>query len=459
MRSLPTTVFTTSLPHALFTHAARVKRTLFLCTIAATMVSSSAQAGDCEPTWSNQLGTPGMSSGYVASLAVYEGQLYATGNFASAGGQPGTARIARWNGTTWVGVGGGLQNQYSNVLGVFDGDLYVGGYFDSAGGVPGTAKLARWTGSAWESIGAQLESFLSSIWAFKVFDDGTGPALYIGGNFLDIGGTTIDHIARWDGNTFTEVGGTIVGPNQIVLDLAVYKGELIACGRFATIAGVPAANIARWDGKEWKPLGGGLPGTQVICLEVSGDSLYAGGSFTVGQGSPGMRIARWDGESWHPLGPGLDATVQDITVFNDGNGERVYAAGNFGGTADGSVSMSRIGAWDGVAWSPVGSGADDTVFETFAWTTEDSNQLLFGGNFTQISGLLSNRVASYVGCPLAVDCTGDFTGDGSVDGADLGLLLAAWGPCKGCVEDLNDDGVVDGADLGELLGAWGPCIE
>ena len=50
----------------------------------------------------------------------------------------------------------------------------------------------------------------------------------------------------------------------------------------------------------------------------------------------------------------------------------------------------------------------------------------------------------------------DLNADGVVDGADLGLLLGAWGPCAGtpCVGDLNGDGVVDGADLGVMLGAW-----
>jgi hypothetical protein len=47
----------------------------------------------------------------------------------------------------------------------------------------------------------------------------------------------------------------------------------------------------------------------------------------------------------------------------------------------------------------------------------------------------------------------DLNGDGVVDGADLGLLLGAWGGSGPA--DLNGDGVVDGADLGLLLGAWG----
>jgi hypothetical protein len=55
------------------------------------------------------------------------------------------------------------------------------------------------------------------------------------------------------------------------------------------------------------------------------------------------------------------------------------------------------------------------------------------------------------------DCPWDLTGDGNVDGADLGALLNQWGPCPGCSGDFTGDGVVDGADLGALLNNWGAC--
>jgi len=47
-----------------------------------------------------------------------------------------------------------------------------------------------------------------------------------------------------------------------------------------------------------------------------------------------------------------------------------------------------------------------------------------------------------------------------VNGADLALLLGAWGTAagSGAVDaDLDDDGLVAGADLAVLLGAWGAC--
>jgi hypothetical protein len=57
---------------------------------------------------------------------------------------------------------------------------------------------------------------------------------------------------------------------------------------------------------------------------------------------------------------------------------------------------------------------------------------------------------------VEVPCLGDFNGDGSVDGGDLGQLLSEWN-VPGSSLDLNFDGEVDGADLGLLLGAWGAC--
>jgi Dockerin type I domain len=51
----------------------------------------------------------------------------------------------------------------------------------------------------------------------------------------------------------------------------------------------------------------------------------------------------------------------------------------------------------------------------------------------------------------------DLSADGTVNGIDLAILLAYWGPCLNppCGSDLNGDGVTNGLDLAMLLAAWG----
>jgi len=61
--------------------------------------------------------------------------------------------------------------------------------------------------------------------------------------------------------------------------------------------------------------------------------------------------------------------------------------------------------------------------------------------------------------PVSAQCVADLNNDREVNGADVAILLGAWGPCPGtpCPGDLNLDNEVNGGDLASLLGAWGPC--
>ena len=61
--------------------------------------------------------------------------------------------------------------------------------------------------------------------------------------------------------------------------------------------------------------------------------------------------------------------------------------------------------------------------------------------------------------PDTCQCLADLFVDRQVNGADLGALLAFWGPVNPALPsaDINRDGDVNGADLGYLLNAWGSC--
>lgn len=430
-------------------------------TAVAAVLTVPAFAGQpCAPTWDIQLGDANTNA-LIAHVESYDAgsgaELYATGSFVNIDGVA-ASRIARWDGAQWNPLGTGLAGNFSNELEVFNGDLYVAGYFNSAGGAAGSAKIARWDGSQWFGLDAQLDLFTNSLWALKTWDDGTGDALYVGGNYVDAGGAGgPDFIAKWDGAAFSPVGGTIAGAGipLIVLDIEVFQGELYIAGRFASVGGVAASHIAKWDGSTWSPVGSGITGTQVIQLGVAddgnGEALYAGGNFTQAGGVPAANIAKWDGSTWSALGSGTTSTVQAIAGFDDGNGPKVYVGGSF--TGAGGQTVNGIATWNGSAWAPVGSGVGDIANESVFDLFPNGDRLTVSGSFQSIDGQPAiGRIAQYIACEAGNPA--DFNGDGVVDGVDLAALLANWGMPG--FTDLNDDGTTDGADLASLLANWTP---
>ena len=79
----------------------------------------------------------------------------------------------------------------------------------------------------------------------------------------------------------------------------------------------------------------------------------------------------------------------------------------------------------------------------------DINLGLFktNGEFVTVSNIMvpNAEVIAY--------CAGDMNENGFVNGEDLGIVLAFWGPNTG--GDSNADGITDGQDLAVVLGNWG----
>jgi len=92
-----------------------------------------------------------------------------------------------------------------------------------------------------------------------------------------------------------------------------------------------------------------------------------------------------------------------------------------------------------------------------------------GGRTESVAGPIALSISEP--CPLGLGdpaaeaiCAcirSDLNPSGAVDGSDLGVLLAFWGPRSAAFPqaDITGDGFVDGADLGILLSAWGPCTD
>ena len=104
--------------------------------------------------------------------------------------------------------------------------------------------------------------------------------------------------------------------------------------------------------------------------------------------------------------------------------------------------------------STLGTSIEGGVVNQYATFGEDANgELYIADHGGQIYKIIP---ASGDGPCTPPPAPGDLNGDGRVDGADLGLLLAGWGTCgTPCPADLDANGVVNGADIGILLGNWG----
>ena len=83
------------------------------------------------------------------------------------------------------------------------------------------------------------------------------------------------------------------------------------------------------------------------------------------------------------------------------------------------------------------------------------------GQSTSLDSLAASNVALAPGylCIEADDLgeLGDLSGDGTVNGVDLAIVLSNWGACPAtsCAADIDRDGLVNGVDLAIVLGNWG----
>lgn len=397
--------------------------------------------------------------------------LYAGGAFNSAGGQA-AQRIARWDGTSWSSLGFGVSQPGTitsdavvKALAVFDDGsgtaLFVAGRFGLAGGAT-ARQIARWNGSDWSALGLGIRNVAGSdpdVNALAVFDDGSGPALYAGGQFRFAGDQTVSNVARWNGSSWSPLGS---GVNGSIHALTVFDDgggpALYAGGEFTTAGGQPAHRIARWDGQAWSAVGSGVADSisvRVNALSVfddgGGPALYAGGRFTTAGGQSANHIARWDGSAWSPVGPGLSHEVHALTVSDDGDGPALYAGGWF--TTAGGQAVSHIARWNGSAWSSVGTGVNSAVHALAAYDDGEGPALYAGGLFTTAGGNASAYLAKWQRCPTLPVCAPDLTGDALLNFFDIATFLDLY-QTQDPIADWNADGLFNFFDLASYLNAF-----
>lgn len=294
----------------------------------------------------------------VTALGVWQGDLVVAGDFTVTGG--GVAdHIARWTGSQWTAIGGGTPSA-ARCLIEFAGELWAG--LRSSSGVSDGALVRRFDGQAWAGADNGFESlfdrFLSPasviVLDFAVFDG----QLHVGGTF-GTGFTSPGPIAgRWNGTAWERLG-TFGGyaedfaPAWEVNVLVPWADRLVLAGLFPRTEDRSIENIVAWTGSTFERVADDELGTDagVTTIALADDGVVVGGRFDEAGSVATGPIARWDGFRWHPYGfvptQRLDGTVVDVLV----DGTELVVVGFFR-FPDGTEGL--VGRWDGTAWSPLG---------------------------------------------------------------------------------------------------------
>ena len=390
-------------------------------------------ADTCSPWWSNPFSVGGPDT-LVRTLAVWDedgagaGQahLYVGGAFELIGGVD-SPRIAKWTGSTWNTLSSAeLSSAVFDTI-VFDDDgpegphnpaLFICGNFQYAG-VTRVDRITKWDGVFYQTLGSGLSgvAYTLEVWDDDGDEGPNLPALYVGGLFTHSGATQLNYLGKWDGTSWSAVGG---GMSSFVNALGVYDDDgaggpnlpkLYAGGGFNDAGGLIVSHIGAWNGTTWERLQMGIQygvndvvNAMTTFDDGSGEKLYVGGFFTTAAGQPANRVASWDGSNWAALGSGLNASASALIPFDhDGDNTdpaKLYVAGAF--TQAGGNAASKIASWDGSDWAPLGSGLDAdgqclAVFDPDG-SGGDPPALIIGGDFTSAGGLSVQRLAQW-SCP------------------------------------------------------------
>ena len=332
----------------------------------------------------------------VNAIAVSGNNVYVGGYFNYVGNLQVNC-IAQWNGSshTWSALGSGMQSPGSThveAIAVSGSDVYAGGDFNTAGGV-GANNIARWDGNTWHALGSGVGNANPSVDAIAIY----GSNVYVGGGFLTAGSSTAKHLALWNGASWAEVGG---GADDDVLALAMTGSSLYVGGAFSHVnnGALPVGHIALWAGATWNILDSGIGGPDVDVIQTAPNGVYAGGRFiTLADGTTkANRLAYWNGAFWSAVGAqglntggGVSSNVYSLAYSADD--DSLYVGGYM--AKAGLYSANHIGRWSFTdhEWYALGNSVNGLVYAM----TSLSNEVFMGGLFSSAGGIPASSIVGW----------------------------------------------------------------
>jgi len=327
-------------------------------------------------------------NGFDYPLGMYYDTLsdasYIVGRFDSVNNTK--CNVVKWDGNISSFMSDSSNKRYSTVV-RYKNKLYFGGL-----------GLASWDGTTWVNIPLDSEG---SVEYLHVHDD----KLYAIGFFTSINNQAIGKIAVWNDTVWTDLGrvDTVLASDDMPHTFAFYKGNFYIGGNFGGL-NTTINEIAMYDGQRWTDVGNfplsAMGG--VYKLQVWNDTLYAAGMFTEPSGL-GNAIVKWDGNNWHKLNNGLnqqgEPAISDLMVFNN----ELYAIGSFYIMDNINLGIGHKGLakWDGSKWCWLGMSANSNLLR-FGHFRDDWYAL---GDFSNLNGISANKIARWTGVNYTDTCS------------------------------------------------------
>lgn len=193
---------------------------------------------------------PSTYNDYLGFVFKYQDMYYMSGLVTDSTTQDWYTFL-RFNGSTWEPVPGwNTVGPIKDVL-IYEGKLYVCGYFFTSEGAPGN-MVAVYDGTSWSGLGTGLQYYPTPTTYGIAYDLlGWNGDVYVAGQFFYAGGVQANCVARWDGDRWCGLGGIFAyGPQHgQASSLTVWRDSLYMAGAFHTIDGDSVFNVAKWLGQ------------------------------------------------------------------------------------------------------------------------------------------------------------------------------------------------------------------